>query len=118
MHKFKSLQKLKIFAKDLAKRLTFPYTLGLTGELGAGKTTFTKFLCQALGVTEEITSPTYVLQHEYKSGDLTIEHWDLYRVKTLPLELQENSTGKVLRIIEWVDLVEDYQEFVDEILEL
>lgn len=82
--------------------------LGLTGPLGAGKTTFTRHLCSCLGVTGEISSPSYVLQHEYHAPALSIEHWDLYRLSGLPEELYEPVGSGVLRIIEWADRFPDF----------
>ena len=67
---------------DQSKIFTF------TGNLGAGKTTLIKKICENLGYHKDITSPTFSIINEYKEGDLTIYHMDLYRLKD-PSELFE-----------------------------
>ncbi len=66
-------------AEKLAERINGPTVIAYFGGLGAGKTTFSRFLCQALGSTDEVTSPTFAMVHEY-SGRLPIYHFDMYRV--------------------------------------
>lgn len=77
--------------------------IGLSGDLGAGKTTFVRYLVEAAGGdTRAVSSPTYTLEHEYKlPNKIVIEHWDLYRLSTLPQELEERAPASVVRIIEW-----------------
>lgn len=53
----------------------------LTGDLGAGKTHFTKGFAAALGIEEEVTSPTFAIVEEYEGGRLPLLHWDLYRLE-------------------------------------
>lgn len=78
-------------------------SVGLCGGLGAGKTTFTRFLVQTFGGDPaHVSSPSYTLQNEYRIGHgRRLEHWDLYRVNDLPLELYEVPAQGVIRIIEW-----------------
>ncbi len=93
-----------LLAKRVAKVLKGGETIGLSGELGAGKTTFVRFLAAALGIGVEVSSPTYVLQHEYlSSGGLSLEHWDLYRLGAAPLELLESPPKTVVRVVEWIE---------------
>ncbi|MDD3237487.1 MAG: tRNA (adenosine(37)-N6)-threonylcarbamoyltransferase complex ATPase subunit type 1 TsaE [Candidatus Gastranaerophilales bacterium] len=80
----------------------------LYGDIGAGKTAFSKFLCKHLGVSEKVTSPSFVILNEYKTGRLPIYHFDLYRlenegVKTITDELEEYSQGKILTLVEWAE---------------
>ena len=54
--------------------------LAFTGDLGAGKTAFTRGLAKGLGATEQVTSPTYTIVNEYLSGRLPLFHFDMYRL--------------------------------------
>ncbi|HKX47156.1 MAG TPA: tRNA (adenosine(37)-N6)-threonylcarbamoyltransferase complex ATPase subunit type 1 TsaE [Gaiellaceae bacterium] len=65
-------------AAALAGRLVVGDVVGVSGELGAGKTTFVRGACRALGVTSPVTSPTFTIGHRY-SGDIDVSHLDLYR---------------------------------------
>lgn len=82
----------------------------LTGDLGSGKTIFTKGFAEALGIDENITSPTFNIIKEYTTSEMNLYHMDLYRlngdVKNLGLEEYFTKGGVV--IIEWADLIEDY----------
>lgn len=79
--------------------------LYLCGELGAGKTTFARGFLRALGVTEEVRSPTYTLLELYPAGELTAVHLDLYRVRDAAeleaLGLREWARSAHLWLIEW-----------------
>jgi tRNA threonylcarbamoyladenosine biosynthesis protein TsaE len=59
-----------------------PLVVGLTGELGAGKTTLVRAICRGYGVEGEVTSPTYALVHEYESPRSVVRHLDLYRLES------------------------------------
>src|SRR5215471_16315950 len=76
------------FGRELAAQLRPPKLVLLRGELGAGKTTLVKGIADALGAaaTEEVTSPTFTLIHEYRGPEVNVFHIDLYRVDT-PREL-------------------------------
>lgn len=82
----------------------------LNGDLGAGKTLFTKAFADALDVKEMITSPTFNIVKEYESGELPLYHMDVYRldgnVDGLGIEDYYNKGGVV--IIEWADTIEDH----------
>jgi tRNA threonylcarbamoyladenosine biosynthesis protein TsaE len=64
------------------RRAQSGWVIGLTGDLGAGKTQFVKGFARGLGVTERILSPTFILVHEYRGGRLPLFHLDLYRLDT------------------------------------
>ena len=80
----------------------------LVGELGSGKTIFTKGLANALGIEENITSPTFNIIKEYKSGEMDLYHMDVYRLEgditDIGLEDYLNKNGIV--VIEWADMIE------------
>lgn len=80
----------------------------LNGDLGSGKTVFTKGFAHAMGI-DEVTSPTFNIIKEYK-GELPLYHMDLYRVEGdvegLGLEEYFHKNGVV--IIEWADMISDY----------
>jgi len=64
----------------LAQRLTPGTVIAYRGDLGAGKTAFTRGLARGLGATEPVTSPTYTIVNEYLSGRLPLFHFDMYRL--------------------------------------
>ena len=90
----------------------------LNGDLGSGKTIFTKGFAEALGIEENITSPTFNIIKEYNTEEMNLYHMDLYRlegdVRNLGLEEYFEKGGVV--IIEWADMIEDY--LPDERLEI
>ena len=76
-----SEEETKIFAEELARTLSPGDTVALIGDLGTGKTTLTKYIASALGVTETVTSPTFNIVREYRSGRLPLFHFDVYRIE-------------------------------------
>ena len=77
----KSADETMAFAERVAKQLDKKVVLAFFGGLGMGKTTFTKGLAKGLGVTDEVSSPTFALVHEYR-GKKTLYHFDMYRVES------------------------------------
>ncbi|HPF83649.1 MAG TPA: tRNA (adenosine(37)-N6)-threonylcarbamoyltransferase complex ATPase subunit type 1 TsaE [Bacilli bacterium] len=81
----------------------------LNGELGCGKTMFTKGVANALGINENITSPTYTIVKEYLYGELPLYHMDVYRLdgntEGVGIEDYYNKGGIV--IIEWAQTIKD-----------
>lgn len=65
---------------QLARLLTPGSVIAFTGDLGAGKTAFTRGLARGLGIEERVTSPTFTIVNEYDSGRLPLFHFDLYRL--------------------------------------
>ena len=83
------------------------------GKMGAGKTTFIKAICEALGVTDVITSPTFAIVNEYRSEEDNelIYHFDFYRIKKLEevydMGYEDYFYSGALCFIEWPELVEE-----------
>jgi tRNA threonylcarbamoyladenosine biosynthesis protein TsaE len=81
----------------------------LTGELGAGKTTFVQGIARGLGATEHVASPTFTLVREYVSGRVPVAHVDLYRLEreqdVIDLALDELEDGERVLLVEWGDPV-------------
>jgi tRNA threonylcarbamoyladenosine biosynthesis protein TsaE len=73
-----SSDETEALAARLARELVVGDVVAVSGELGAGKTTFVRGACRALGVTAPVTSPTYTIGHRYE-GDPDVSHLDLYR---------------------------------------
>lgn len=76
----KSVEDTYALARKIAERLKGGEVILLNGNLGAGKTTFTKGLAKALGIDEVVTSPTFTFMKEYK-GRLSLYHFDMYRAE-------------------------------------
>ncbi len=68
------------WGERLGRQLRAPVIVTVAGELGAGKTTLVRAICRGYGVTDEVTSPTFALVHEYGGGARTVYHLDLYRL--------------------------------------
>lgn len=82
----------------------------LQGDLGSGKTIFTKGFAKAMQVEEEITSPTFNIIKEYTSGELPLYHMDVYRLdgKVEDLGIEEYYSKGGITIIEWADMILEY----------
>ena len=82
----------------------------LQGDLGSGKTIFTKGFAKAMQVEEEITSPTFNIIKEYTSGELPLYHMDVYRLdgKVEDLGIEEYYKKGGITIIEWANMIPDY----------
>ncbi len=94
-------------ASALAAGLRRGDVLALTGDLGAGKTHFSKGITAGLGATSPVTSPTFTLIHEYLGGRLPVYHFDFYRLddedEALKIGLDEYLDGDGVCLIEWAD---------------
>jgi tRNA threonylcarbamoyladenosine biosynthesis protein TsaE len=112
-----SPEETQVWGEKLARWLFPGAVIGLTGDLGAGKTCFVKGLASGLGLDkEEITSPTFTLIAEHYRGKIPLYHVDLYRLEGAEIEelgLGEYLFGRGIAVIEWfsflpVDVVEEY----------
>ncbi len=82
----------------------------LQGDLGSGKTIFTKGFAQALGIEENITSPTFNIIKEYLNGEMPLYHMDVYRLdgKIDGTGIEDYFTKGGIVIIEWADMISNY----------
>jgi len=106
-----SLGQTETLARIIAKLVRPRDMIVLSGEMGAGKTTFTQGLGKAMGVTETITSPTFNLLHNYRSRRLALHHADLFRLERtgelVDLGLDELQDAGGVVVVEWGDVVGD-----------
>lgn len=95
------------FAMTLANLLEAQDTITLEGDLGAGKTTFTKALAKGLGVKRTVNSPTFTIIKQYE-GRLPFNHLDVYRLAESNEDLgwDELFYGDAVSVVEWAHLIE------------
>ena len=105
-----SPQETMAYGKKIAPFLQAPDVLLLDGDLGAGKTTFTKGLAKGLGINRPILSPTYVIIREYREGRVPLYHMDAYRLDDGSgdeLGLEEYFNGDGINVVEWSKFIAD-----------
>ena len=102
----RSPEETQAIGEQLGARLTPGAVVACTGLLGAGKTCFLQGLARGLGVTTDVTSPTFVLINQYR-GRLPVYHLDAYRTGSLTelvdLGLEEMLHGDGVTVVEWAD---------------
>ena len=99
-------------AKDFVAAMDGNTVFAFYGKMGAGKTTFIKAVCQELGVTDVINSPTFAIVNEYLDGEGNpIYHFDFYRIKreqdVLDIGYEDYVYSGCLCFMEWPELIED-----------
>lgn len=109
--KIESIDRIKEAAKEFVANMGDNTVFALYGNMGAGKTTFTKAVCECLGVTDVINSPTFAIVNEYRSdSDELIYHFDFYRIKKLEevydMGYEDYFYSGALCFIEWPELIE------------
>ncbi|TCO07946.1 tRNA (adenosine(37)-N6)-threonylcarbamoyltransferase complex ATPase subunit type 1 TsaE [Natronoflexus pectinivorans] len=102
----KSISELNPIANELIKLLKETPVVAFYGEMGAGKTTFIKVLCQQMGVEDEVNSPSFAIINEYRTDkNLPVFHFDLYRledeVELLDIGCEEYFDSGDVCLIEW-----------------
>lgn len=102
-----SVDETRELAEKLAGKLTPDTVLTLEGDLGAGKTTFTKALAKALGVEGTVNSPTFTIMKEYV-GTMPFYHMDAYRIEDEGEDfgLDEYFNGGGVTVIEWPSMIQ------------
>ena len=98
----------------LAEKLLPGAVIAYTGDLGAGKTAFTRGLAKGLGASERVTSPTYTIVNEYLSGRLPLFHFDMYRLSSSDelwdIGWEDYLTRGGICAVEWSENVADALE--------
>jgi tRNA threonylcarbamoyladenosine biosynthesis protein TsaE len=103
------------FGQRLAENAGAGSVLALQGELGSGKTLFTKGFVAGMGSNAAVSSPTFTIAHEYRDGRLPVYHFDFFRVESdrslAQLGLDDCFFGDGVSVIEWADR---FPEFIPE----
>ena len=106
-----SLEQTKALAEQFATSLRVGDVVLLSGDLGAGKTTFTQFVFKYLGVTRVVNSPTFAVLKTYEANGITLNHFDAYRINTaeaIECGFDEIiSSGDSITFIEWSENIKE-----------
>ncbi len=107
------LEELSDIVNDILCEFPNERIFAIKGEMGAGKTTFSKLFCKALGVNDEVSSPTFAIANIYDSEKYgEIYHFDFYRLENLQEAIEIGFGDYVYSgnycLMEWPDLVYDY----------
>lgn len=113
-YRTQSAAETEALGEKLARRLQGGEVIAFTGDLGAGKTAFTRGLARGLGITDRVTSPTFTIVNEYEGGRLPLFHFDMYRLSCSD-ELYDIGWEDYLArggvcAVEWSEIVEDALE--------
>lgn len=106
-----SVDELKTIAQSLIDKYPTSRLFAFKGEMGAGKTTFIKQVCQCLGIDESVTSPTFSIVNEYVGRDKTVYHFDFYRLKNsqeaVNLGFDEYILSGNYCLMEWPNIIQE-----------
>lgn len=106
-----SADETQALGQKLASRLAPGDVIAYFGDLGAGKTAFTRGLAQGLGITDPVTSPTYTIVNEYRSGRIPLFHFDMYRLSSsdelFDIGWEDYLSRGGVCAVEWSENVED-----------
>jgi len=109
-----SPEQTELLGRRLAERLSPGDVVAYRGDLGAGKTAFTRGIAAGLGVKERVTSPTYTIVNEYPSGRLPLFHFDMYRLSSadelFDIGWEDYLARGGVCAVEWSENVEDALE--------
>ena len=114
-----SLEDIKRAASEFVALIGNRRIFAFYGHMGAGKTTFIKAICEELGVTDAVSSPTFAIVNEYASNMGSIYHFDFYRIKrsseVLDLCCEDYAYSGNLCLMEWPELIEEFlpEETID-----
>lgn len=106
-----SAEMTKAIGRRLGEVVEAGTIIRLDGDLGTGKTVFTKGLAEGLGITEPVSSPTFTIVQYYEQGRLPLYHFDVYRIAD-PEEMDEIGYedcffGQGVSLVEWASLIEE-----------
>jgi tRNA threonylcarbamoyladenosine biosynthesis protein TsaE len=98
-------------AKEFSKSLKKGDIITLDGDLGAGKTAFTKGLADGLGITQHVQSPTFTIVNEYTGSGISLYHFDVYRIGDIDemydIGFDDYLFGDGICVIEWADKIKE-----------
>ena len=106
----KSVNDTKKLATTISNNLFKGAVISLDGDLGAGKTTFTKYLAKGMGIEEDVSSPTFNILKCYFKGKFPLYHIDAYRLEeriNMDIGLEEVIEGDGVCVIEWGKFIQD-----------
>lgn len=110
----KSAVETEALGEKLAGKLRGGEVIAFTGDLGAGKTAFTRGLARGLGITDRVTSPTFTIVNEYEGGRLPLFHFDMYRLscsdELYDIGWEDYLSRGGVCAVEWSEIVEDALE--------
>jgi tRNA threonylcarbamoyladenosine biosynthesis protein TsaE len=106
-----SLENTLELAARIGRKLRGGEVIELVSDLGGGKTAFVKGLAAGMGSTDQVSSPSFTINNIYKSGQLTLNHFDFYRLAEAGImseELREMvADPEAVVVVEWAGVVED-----------
>lgn len=107
-----NLEGIHDVARQFIEKIGDKRVLAFYGKMGAGKTTFIKAVCEVLGVTDVITSPTFAIVNEYTDGEgAPVYHFDFYRIKKIEevydMGYEDYFYSGNICLMEWPELIED-----------
>lgn len=105
----RSIEDTETLARSLARELPTRILITLDGDLGAGKTTFVGALAQALGVSEDVSSPTFTIHQHYLGADVRLSHLDVYRLESAEafrsIGLESVWEDEEIVLLEWSRMI-------------
>ena len=108
--KIEHLENIRESAREFINQMGDAKVFAFYGQMGAGKTTFIKAVCEELGVSDVITSPTFAIVNEYTAA-VPVYHFDFYRIKKLEevydMGYEDYFYSGALCFIEWPELIEE-----------
>lgn len=118
----KNIHQTSQLAKKISQIIMPNFVIGLSGTLGAGKTTIIREILTNLGITGTIKSPTYTLVEPYKISDVVIYHFDLYRLmeaeEWYDCGFDEYFDGRYISFIEWIEKAQNLIPQIDWIINI